>query len=157
MYYLLISTQQEKLTPSSSFNQRFLKFFKKKELRLVGAADSLDVITPEFPADRRGTSIQCIGDLSDPAFLSTKAQYPFIAYCCIWIVNPRPKKDCPRPWDGGSPSCGGGGGMGAQRFLNMASENRSRRPRRRSASRASEGRSDFRCASSTSKNRFCAR
>ena len=47
----------------------FFKFFKKKELRLVGAADSFDVITPEFPADRRGTSIQCIGDLSDPAFL----------------------------------------------------------------------------------------
>lgn len=44
-------------------------------VRLVGSVGALDEITPEFPADRQGTSVQGIGDLSDPASLSTKAQY----------------------------------------------------------------------------------
>ena len=49
---------------------------------LVGAVGSLDEIALEFPADRRGTSVQGTGDLSGPVFLSTKVQYTFSFCCC---------------------------------------------------------------------------
>lgn len=54
-------------------------------VRLVGAVGSLDEVTPEFPADRRGTSVQGTGNLSDPASLRTKAQYTF-SLCCYKMV-----------------------------------------------------------------------
>ena len=49
---------------------------------LVGTVGAFDEISPELPADRRGTSVQGTGDLSGPVFLSTKVRYTFSFCCC---------------------------------------------------------------------------
>ncbi len=43
---------------------------------LVGTVGAFDGISPELPADRRGTSVQGAGDPSEPASLSTALRCP---------------------------------------------------------------------------------